>query len=60
MEEFIETNLTEGINWNELEMNKNVFTSSNVFISSLGLTPNYNMVFLIVKMGGVDDSITNG
>ena len=33
-------------------MNKNVFTSSNVFISSLGLTPNYNMVFLIVKRGG--------
>ena len=46
--------------WNELEMNTNVFTSSYVFISSLGLTPYYNMVFLIVKMGGVDVSIING
>ena len=60
MEEFIGTNLMEGINWNELEMNTNVFTSSYVFISSLGLTPYYNMVFLIVKMGGVDVSIING
>ena len=41
-------------------MNTNVFTSSYVFISSLGLTPYYNMVFLIVKMGGVDVSIING
>jgi hypothetical protein len=42
--------------WNE----ENVFTSSYVFISSLGLTPYYNMVFLIVKMGGVDVNIING
>ena len=41
-------------------MNPNVFTSSNVFISSLGLTPYYNMVFLIVKRGRVDVSIING
>ena len=46
--------------WNELEMNTNVFTSSYVFISSLGLTPYYNMVFLIVKRGRVDVSIING
>ena len=39
--------------WNELEMNTNVFTSTYVFISSLGLTPYYNMVFLIVKMVGL-------
>ena len=44
----------------ELEMNTNVFTSSYVFISSLGLTPYYNMVFLIVKRGRVDVSIING
>ena len=42
--------------WNE----ENVFTSSYVFISSLGLTPYYNMVFLIVKMGGVVVNIING
>ena len=34
--------------------------SARHLISSLGLTPNYNMVFLIVKMGGVDVSIING
>ena len=60
MEEIIGTNLRGGYYWNELEMNTNVFTSSYVFISSLGLTPYYNMVFLIVKRGRVDVSIING
>ena len=41
-------------------MNTNVFTSSYVFISSLGLTPYYIIEFLIVKRGGVDVSIING
>ena len=44
----------------ELEMNTNVFTSSYVFISSLGLTPYYNMVFLNVKWGRLDVSSMKG
>ena len=51
MEEFIETNLMEGI----IGMNK-MYLLHFVF----GSTPYYIIIFLIVKRGGVDVSIING
>ena len=59
MEEIIGTNLMEGIIEMNLEWRKCIYFILCIHLVSR-LTPYYNMVFLIVKMGGVVVNIING